>query len=125
MNSNIDANDLTQYSLRCANILGNIFESIDKYHLKKDNNNYLDKLSENITNFELTLDKCFIDVNESISKVAKTKFEKRNPNSNINQNRNPESNQNDIASIINEEQISDEELVKFVIDGISNIKLKV
>ena len=124
MNSNIDTNDLTQYSLRCANILGNIFESIDKYHSTKDNN-YLDKLSENITNFELTLDKCFIDVNESISKVAKTKFEKRNSNSNINQNRNPEYNQNDIASIINEEQISDEELVKFVIDGISNIKLKV
>ena len=124
MNSNIDTNDLTQYSLRCANILGNIFDSIDNYHSTKDNN-YLDKLSENITNFELTLDKCYIDVNESISKVAKTKFEKRNSNSNINQNRNPEYNQNDIASIINEEQISDEELVKFVIDGISNIKLKV
>ena len=124
MNSNIDNTDLTQYSLKCANILGNIFDSIDKYHSTKDNN-YLDKLSENITNFELTLDKCYVDVNESISKIAKIKFEKRNSNSNVNQNRNPEYNQNDIASIINEEQISDEELIKFVVDGISNIKLKV
>ena len=124
MNSNYDQKDLTQYSSKCANLLGNIFESIDKYHTSKDEN-YLNKLSENIINFELTLDKCYVDVNESISKIAKTKFEKRNINNNMNPNRNPEMNQNELASIINEEQIEDEELIKYVVDGISNIKFKI
>ena len=65
--------DFTQYSTKSSEILTNIFETLNKF---KDCNNEQEKeqiyseLSENITNFELTLDNCSIDVNETISNLV-------------------------------------------------------
>ena len=116
MDSNQEQKDLTQYAIKCAYVMGNIFESIDKWHSSEEENDknlHLEKLKDNITNFELLLDKCYIDVNESIGQIAKAKFEKRinNPNEN--------------AALLNEEPIPDEKLVRYVVDKISKFNLKV
>ena len=72
--------DFTQYSIKSSDILANIFETLNKF---KDCNNEQEKekiyseLSENITNFELTLDSCSIDVNETISNLVKSRYEKK------------------------------------------------
>ena len=72
--------DFTQYSVKTAEILSNIFETLNKF---KDCSNEEEKaklyeeLTENISNFELTLDNCSIDINESIAKIVKDKNEKK------------------------------------------------
>ena len=72
--------DFTQYSIKTAGILSSIFESLNRF---KDCTNEEEKgklyseLSENITNFELTLDNCSVDINESIAKLIKDRNEKR------------------------------------------------
>ena len=117
MNSNQMQKDLTQYPTACANILGNIFDSINKMYSTQNENEKLafeKELNENITNFELTLDNCYVDVNESISQIAKGKFEKRMNN-----------NQGELMSLINEEQIPDKDLIDFTVQNISKIKLQV
>ena len=114
MNSNQEQSDLPQYSIKCANILGNIFESVDKWYASQnedEKDKFKEILHENITNFELTLDKCYVDVNESISQIAMTKFGKRN------------SNQGDLS--ITDEQIPEDKLINDVANKIANIKLKV
>ena len=125
--NNQSSNDLTQYSLKCASILGDIFESVNNYcstNNEKDKIMYENKLNENITNFELTLDSCYVDVNESIYKIAKAKYEKKNLNNNSNILRQNENNQSD-SSLLNEEKIPDEKLIEDVIKKISNIKLQI
>ena len=125
--NNQNSIDLTQYSLKCAQILGEIFESVNSYcssQNEDDKNKYEKKLNENITNFELNLDSCFIDANESIFQIAKAKFEKKNPNNNPNAIRYNEINQNDLF-LLNEEKIPDEKLIGDVIKRISNIKLQI
>ena len=125
--NNQSSNDLTQYSLKCASILGDIFESVNNYcstNSEKDKIMYENKLNENITNFELTLDSCYVDVNESIYKIAKVKYEKKNLNNNSNILRQNENNQSD-SSLLNEEKIPDEKLIEDVIKKISNIKLQI
>ena len=125
--NNQSSSDLTQYSLKCASILGDIFESVNNYcstNSEKDKIMYENKLNENITNFELTLDSCYVDVNESIYKIAKAKYEKKNLNNNSNILRQNENNQSD-SSLLNEEKIPDEKLIEDVIKKISNIKLQI
>ena len=104
-----------------------IFETLNKF---KDCNNEQEKekiyseLSENITNFELTLDSCSIDVNETISNLVKSRYEKKEKdnNSNILNNNNQG---NKIHQIMNSPQISDSDLINRTIQRISNIQLNV
>ena len=131
MNYNQEQKDLTQYSTKCAIILGTIFDSLIGYNncqSETDKNTFINKISENISDFELTLDKCFIDVNESLFKIVKSKHERRNSN-NINDTMQTESdirrNQGGQNVMVNEEQISDEELINFIANKISEIKLHV
>ena len=132
MINNQDQKDLTQYSMRCIKILGNLFDSLEKYSKSEDENEknkYINKISENITNFELTLDKCYIDVNESIFNITKSKYERRNSINNNMMTRADENDQRinhaDSGPMINEEQINDKEIVDFVVKKISDIKLQV
>ena len=119
--------DFTQYSTKSSEILTNIFETLNKF---KDCNNEQEKeqiyseLSENITNFELTLDSCSIDVNETISNLVKSRYEKKEKdnNSNILNNNNQG---NKIHQIMNSPQISDSDLINRTIQRISNIQLNV
>ena len=119
--------DFTQYSIKSSDILANIFEILNKF---KDCNNEQEKeqiysqLSENITNFELTLDSCSIDVNETISNLVKSRYEKKEKdnNSNILNNNNQG---NKIHQIMNSPQISDSDLINRTIQRISNIQLNV
>ncbi len=119
--------DFTQYSIKSSDILANIFETLNKF---KDCNNEQEKekiyseLSENITNFELTLDSCSIDVNETISNLVKSRYEKKEKdnNSNILNNNNQG---NKIHQIMNSPQISDSDLINRTIQRISNIQLNV
>ena len=119
--------DFTQYSIKSSDILANIFEILNKF---KDCNNDQEKeqiysqLSENITNFELTLDSCSIDVNETISNLVKSRYEKKEKdnNSNILNNNNQG---NKIHQIMNSPQISDSDLINRTIQRISNIQLNV
>ena len=133
MNFNQEQKDLTQYSSKCATILGNIFDSLIGYNngqSENEKNMYINKISDNISDFELTLDKCYIDVNESIFKIIKSKHERRNSN-NINNN-NTRQSENDLRNSLgdsnittNDEQIGDDELANFVVNKISEIKLQV
>ena len=131
MNCNTDIKDLTQYSIRCASILGEIFDSIQNFSSaidEEEKNIQCEKMAENITNFELTLDSCFVDVNESIDKIGKAKLEKKmstNTNSNRGNDSEIRNNQNEFTSSINDESITDEDLINSVVVKISNIKLKV
>ena len=125
MNCNTDIKDLTQYSIRCASILGEIFDSIQNFSsaIDEDEKNIqCEKMAENITNFELTLDSCFVD------KIGKAKLEKKmstNTNSNRGNDSEIRNNQNEFTSSINDESITDEDLINSVVVKISNIKLKV
>ena len=119
--------DFTQYSIKSSDILANIFEILNKF---KDCNNEQEKeqiysqLSENITNFELTLDSCSIDVNESITKLIKDRNEKKGNINNTNMD--TENNQGGREYTMNNiEQISDTELINHAIKQISNIKLNI
>ena len=127
MNYNKENKDFTQYAIKTSEILSNIFETLNKF---KDCNNEEEKsqiyseLSENITNFELTLDSCSIDVNESITKLIKDRNEKKG---NIN-NTNMDTENNQGAreySMNNNEQISDTDLINHAVKQISNIKLNI
>ena len=113
MNSSQEQSDLPQYSIKCAKILGNIFDSIDKWYSCQDDEKdaYKNIIQDNITKFELTLDKCYIDVNESISQIAIAKFGKRN------------NSQGDLS--LNEDQIPDDKLINYVANEIAKIKLQV
>ena len=130
-NNNLESKDLTQYSLKCASILSNIFDTVDKFHSKEngDKEAYYEKLSEEIKDFELLLDKCYVDVNESICKIAKAKFEQKINSNNINETQASELEnrnfQGDFLSIIHEKPMSDKELIDFVTKEISNINLDV
>lgn len=127
MNFNQENKDFTQYAIKTSEILSNIFETLNKF---KDCNNEEEKsliyseLSENISNFELTLDSCSIDVNESITKLIKDRNEKKG---NIN-NTNMDTENNQGArefTMSNSEQISDTELINHAVKQISNIKLNI
>ena len=119
--------DFTQYSIKTAGILSSIFETLNRF---KDCTNEEEKgklyseLSENITNFELTLDCCSIDVNETISNLVKSRYEKKEKdnNSNILNNNNQG---NKIHQIMNSPQISDSDLINRTIQRISNIQLNI
>ena len=117
--------DITQYSIKTAGILSSIFETLNRF---KDCTNEEEKgklyseLSENITNFELTLDNCSVDINESIAKLIKDRNEKRG---NINNTNNETDSQNSLPYVSNSEQISDSELIKRTVNRISNIKLDI
>lgn len=117
--------DFTQYSIKTAGILSSIFETLNRF---KDCTNEEEKgklyseLSENITNFELTLDNCSVDINESIAKLIKDRNEKRG---NINNTNNETDSQNSLPYVSNSEQISDSELIKRTVNRISNIKLDI
>ena len=119
--------DFTQYSTKSSEILTNIFETLNKF---KDCNNEQEKekiyseLSENITNFELTLDSCSIDVNETISNLVKSRYEKKEKDNNSNLlNNNNQGNK--IHQLMNNQQISDSDLINRTIQRISNIQLNV
>ena len=120
--------DFTQYSIKSSDILANIFEILNKF---KDCNNEQEKeqiysqLSENITNFELTLDSCSIDVNETISNLVKSRYEKKEKDNNSNILNNNNNQGNKIHQIMNSPQISDSDLINRTIQRISNIQLNV
>ena len=120
--------DFTQYSIKSSEILGNIFETLNKFkdcHNEQEKQQIYNELSENIKNFELTLDNCSIDVNETISNLVKSRYEKKeemyNNNSNIiNNNQGNRSNQ-----LMNTNQISDTDLINRAIQRIANIQLNI
>ena len=118
--------DFTQYSIRSSEILSNIFETLNKFkdcHNEQEKQQIYSELSENIKNFELTLDNCSIDVNETISNLVKNRYEKKEiNNSNILNNNNQG---NKIHQIMNSPQISDSDLINRTIQRISNIQLNV
>ena len=127
MNFNQENKDFTQYAIKTSEILSNIFETLNKF---KDCNNEEEKsliyseLSENISNFELTLDSCSIDVNESITKLIKDRNEKKGNINNTNMD--IENNQGSREfTMSNSEQISDTELINHAVKQISNIKLNI
>ena len=121
--------DFTQYSIRSSEILSNIFETLNKF---KDCNNEQEKeqiyseLSENITNFELTLDNCSIDVNETISNLVKNRYDKKDrDNTNVTDINNNNNQGYRIHQLINNQQMSDSELINRVVQRISNIQLNI
>ena len=124
--------DFTQYSTKSSEILTNIFETLNKF---KDCNNEQEKeqiyseLSENITNFELTLDNCSIDVNETISNLVKNRYDKKDrDNTNVTDINNNNNNNNQgyrMHQLINNQQMSDSELINRVVQRISNIQLNI
>ena len=122
--------DFTQYSTKSSEILTNIFETLNKF---KDCNNEQEKeqiyseLSENITNFELTLDNCSIDVNETISNLVKNRYDKKDrDNTNVTDINNNNNNQGyRMHQLINNQQMSDSELINRVVQRISNIQLNI
>ena len=120
--------DFTQYSTKSSEILTNIFETLNKF---KDCNNEQEKeqiyseLSENITNFELTLDCCSIDVNETISNLVKNRYDKKDrDNTNVTDINNNNQGYR-MHQLINNQQMSDSELINRVVQRISNIQLNI
>ena len=92
--------------------------------LKKEKSLIYSELSENISNFELTLDSCSIDVNESITKLINDRNEKKGNINNTNMD--IENNQGSREfTMSNSEQISDTELINHAVKQISNIKLNI
>ena len=117
--------DFTQYSIRSSEILSNIFETLNKFkdcHNEQEKQQIYSELSENIKNFELTLDNCSIDVNETISNLVKNRYEKKEINNSniINNNQGNRGHQ-----LMNTEQISDTELINHAIKRITNIQLNI
>ena len=120
--------DFTQYSTKSSEILTNIFETLNKF---KDCNNEQEKeqiyseLSENITNFELTLDNCSIDVNETISNLVKNRYDKKDrDNTNVTDINNNNQGYR-MHQLMNNQQMSDSELINRVLKIISNIKINI
>ena len=120
--------DFTQYSTKSSEILTNIFETLNKF---KDCNNEQEKeqiyseLSENITNFELTLDNCSIDVNETISNLVKNRYDKKDrDNTNVTDINNNNQGYR-MHQLMNNQQMSDSELINRVVQRISNIQLNI
>ena len=117
--------DFTQYSVKTAEILSNIFETLNKFKdclNEEEKAKLYEELTENISNFELTLDNCSIDINESIAKIVKDKNEKKG---NINNTNSETESQNYLPVMGNIEQISDTELINHAIKRITNIQLNI
>ena len=119
--------DFTQYSAKSSEILANIFETLNKFkdcHNEQEKDQIYSELSENIKNFELTLDYCSIDVNETISNLVKNRYEKKDIN-----NTNVTSNNQGVGfrghQLMNTEQMSDNDLIDRVIARIANIQLNI
>ena len=124
MNFNQGTKDFTQYSIKTTEILANIFEILNKFkdcQNEDEKNKLYSELSENITNFELNLDCCSIDVNESISKLVKDRFEK---NVNLNNSKNDNRGNRTYQEPYNK-QMSDKDLIQNVVKQISQIKLDI
>ena len=124
MNFNQGTKDFTQYSIKTTEILANIFEILNKFkdcQNEDEKNKLYSELSENITNFELNLDCCSIDVNESISKLVKDRFEK---NVNLNNSKNDNRGNRTYQEHYNK-QMSDKDLIQYVVEQISQIKLDI
>ena len=119
--------DFTQYSIKSSEILANIFETLNKFkdcHNEQDKDLIYSELSENIKNFELTLDYCSIDVNETISNLVKNRYEKKDIN-NTNVTNNSQLSGIRGLQLMNTEQISDTELINRQIKRIANIQLNI
>ena len=127
MNNISDSKDLTQYAIKCTSILSNIFDSLCQYQSANDEKHkdqLYNDIATNITNFELTLDSCFIDVNESLAKIGKAKFDRRintNNMARINETDSTRVSQNEIIPNNNEEMVDDKRLVDDVVKRISNV----
>ena len=126
MNNNSDSKDLTQYAIKCTSILGSILDSILKYQSaigEEQKEQCYEEIAYNITNFELTLDSCFVDVNESLAKIGKAKFDRRVINNNMVRSETDTTrvSQNDTYSSINEEIMDDESLVDIIVNKISDV----
>ena len=126
MNNNSDSKDLTQYAIKCTSILGSILDSLVKYQSaigEEQKEQCYEEIAYNITNFELTLDSCFVDVNESLAKIGKAKFDRRVINNNMVRSETDTTrvSQNDTYSSINEEIIDDESLVDIIVNKITDV----
>ena len=126
MNNNSDSKDLTQYAIKCTSILGSILDSLVKYQSaigEEQKEQCYEEIAYNITSFELTLDSCFVDVNESLAKIGKAKFDRRVINNNIARSETDTTrvSQNDTYSNINEEIMDDESLVDIIVNKISDV----
>ena len=126
MNNNSDSKDLTQYAIKCTSILGSILDSLVKYQSaigEEQKEQCYEEIAYNITNFELTLDSCFVDVNESLAKIGKAKFDRRVINNNIARSETDTTrvSQNDTYSNINEEIMDDESLVDIIVNKITDV----
>ena len=126
MNNNSDSKDLTQYAIKCTSILGSILDSLVKYQSaigEEQKEQCYEEIAYNITNFELTLDSCFVDVNESLAKIGKAKFDRRVINNNMVRSETDTTrvSQNDTYSSINEEIVDDESLVDIIVNKISDV----
>ena len=126
MNNNSDSKDLTQYAIKCTSILGSILDSLVKYQSaigEEQKEQCYEEIAYNITNFELTLDSCFVDVNESLAKIGKAKFDRRVINNNMVRSETDTTrvSQNDTYSSINEEIMDDESLVDIIVNKISDV----
>ena len=126
MNNNSDSKDLTQYAIKCTSILGSILDSLVKYQSaigEEQKEQCYEEIAYNITNFELTLDSCFVDVNESLAKIGKAKFDRRVINNNMVRSETDTTrvSQNDTYSNINEEIMDDERLVDIIVNKISDV----
>ena len=123
MNVNQDYKDFTQYSIKSSEILANIFETINKFTTCNNDNEkdqIYSELSENITNFELTLDNCSIDINEAVARLIKDRNEKK-----VNNNNSNNENDNQGNRLNTDAQISDEQLIDNLIEKIKKIKLNI
>ena len=127
MSNNSDSKDLTQYAIKCTSILGNILDSFCKYQSAIDEDQKeqcYDDIANNIRDFELNLDSCFVDVNESLAKIGKAKFDRRLNNNNlarISENETTRVSQNENLLNNNEEIIDDKTLIDIVSNKISNV----
>ena len=126
MNNNSDSKDLTQYAIKCTSILGSILDSLVKYQSaigEEQKEQCYEEIAYNITNFELTLDSCFVDVNESLAKIGKAKFDRRVINNNMVRSETDTTrvSQNDTYSNINEEIMDDESLVDIIVNKITDV----
>ena len=127
MNNNSDSKDLTQYAIKCTSILGSILDSLVKYQSaigEEQKEQCYEEIAYNITNFELTLDSCFVDVNESLAKIGKAKFDRRLNNNNmgrINETDSTRVSQNEILPNNNEEIMDDKTLIDIVVKKISDV----
>jgi len=127
MNNNSDSKDLTHYAIKCTSILGNILDSFCKYQSangEDEKEQCYDEIATNITNFELIMDSCYVDVNESLAKIGKAKYDNRRNNNNMGRMNDTDTtrvSQNEILPNINEEPMNDETLINNIVEKISNV----